>query len=191
MTASANPNLRPGAVYRTRSFRKYGSNPTRLVARLVSEGRLERLRSGLYYAPRGSRFGVVPPSDKELLRTFFDGAPYLLTGPSVWNSLALGSTAVANVQLVYNKQRTGEVELAGRRFDLRRVRFPRRDVGREYYVVDLFENAGLAGVEFSVLAENLSRAMANRRFDASRLEEAAREYGSKRTEQAVCHALAS
>ncbi len=191
MPASADPHLRSGTVYRTKFFSKYGKNPTRLASRLVNEGRLERLRSGLYYAPRRSRFGVVPPSDKELLRAFFDGAPYLVTGPSVWNTLALGSTAVANVQLVYNKERTGEVELAGRRFDLRRVRFPRQDVGPEYYVVDLFENAELAGVELSVLSNNLSRAVMNQRFDSSRLDAAADRYGSRQTRRAVRHAIAA
>ncbi len=190
MPASANPTLRLGTVYRTKFFRKYGKNPTRLAARLVNEGRSEKLRSGLYYAPRTSRFGVVPPSDKELLRAFFGGAPYLVTGPSVWNTLALGSTAVTNVQLVYNQERTGKIELAGRRFDLRRVRFPRRDVGLEYYVVDLFENAELAGMELSVLSDNLSRAVANQRFDRSRLEDAAGKYGSKRTQRAVRHVIA-
>ena len=143
----------------------------------------------MYYAPRTSRFGVVPPSDEELLRAFFDGAPYLVTGPSVWNTLALGSTAVANVQLVYNKERTGEIDLAGRRFDLRRVRFPGRDVGLEYYVVDLFENADLAGIELSVLGDNLGRAVANRRFDPSLLKDAASKYGTKRTHRAVRHAI--
>ena len=190
MPVSVNPSLRPGTVYRTRSLRKYGENPTRLAARLVNEGRLEKLRSGLYYAPRKSRFGAVPPSDQELLRAFFGGAPYLVTGPSVWNTLALGSTAVANVQLVYNAVRTGELELAGRRFYLRRVRFPRRDVGAEYFVIDLFENAELAGVELSVLGDNLSRALANQRFDPSLLEEAARRYGSKRTLETVRQAMA-
>ena len=191
MPAPANPPLRPGTVYRTKFFSKYGKNATRLASRLVNEGRLERLRSGLYYAPHRSRFGVVPPSDKELLRAFFDGAPYLVTGPSVWNTLALGSTAVANVQLVYNKERTGEVELAGRRFDLRRVRFPRQDTKPEYYVVDLFENAELAGVESSVLSDNLSRAVRNQRFDAYRLEDSAGKYGSKQTQRAVGHAIAA
>ena len=191
MPAPANPNLRPGTVYRTRFFRKYGKNPTRLAARLVNEGRLEKLRSGLYYAPRTSRFGAVPPSDKELLRAFFGDAPYLVTGPSVWNTLALGSTSVANVPLVYNLERSGEVELAGRKFDLRRIRFPHRDVGPEYFVVDLFENAEFAGVEWSVLSDNLGRAMANQRFDASRLEDAARGYGSKRTLRAVRQARAA
>lgn len=36
------------------------SNPTRLAARLVKEGRLEKLRSGLYYAPEISRFPRHP-----------------------------------------------------------------------------------------------------------------------------------
>ncbi len=189
MPRAANFTLHPGTVYRTKSFQKYGKNPTRLAARLVREGHLEKLRSGLYYAPRVSRFGVVPPADGELLRVFFDGAPYLVTGPSVWNSLALGSTTVANVQLVYNMQRTGVVELAGRRFELRRVRFPRRGVRPEYYVVDLFENVDVAGVEYDVLTANLRKAMANRRFDASRLRDVALEYGSKRTQRAVSQAI--
>jgi hypothetical protein len=191
MPTAARPVLSPGTVYRTDAFRKYGKNPTRLAVRLVHEGRLEKLRNGLYYAPRMSRFGAVPPSDVELLKGFFGKHPFLVTGSSVWNSLGLGSTAVATTQLVYNRQRTESLEVAGRHFDLRRVRFPQRGVDLEYYVVDLLENAELAVVESGVLAENLTRAVGSGRFDGSRLLATAVQFGSQRTQRAVAQAIAA
>ena len=44
------------------------------------------------------------------------------------------------VPLVYNTTRTGQVELGSRRFELRRVRFP-REPDPEYFVVAVLENA--------------------------------------------------
>src|SRR3990170_8802520 len=79
---------------------------------------------GLFVHPRRGRFGVVPPSDEELLRAFLCGAPFVLTGPDRWNALGLGTTAVFAAPLVYNTKRSGTFELGGRRFVLRRVAFP-------------------------------------------------------------------
>ena len=38
MTASAQPRLKRGRVYRTKEFARWGANPTRLAKRLVREG---------------------------------------------------------------------------------------------------------------------------------------------------------
>lgn len=39
--------------------------------RLVAKGVLCRLQKGLYYAPKQSVFGEVPPAESELLKAFF------------------------------------------------------------------------------------------------------------------------
>ncbi len=143
-----------------------------------------RLAHGLFLHPRRSRFGPVPPNDDALMRSFLGGAPFLLTGPELWNPLGLGSTAVFPVRLVYNTKRSGEFELGGRRFLLRRVRFPENPTP-EWAVVDLVEHHRSAGLSRDELEAVLARALAAGRFRRDSLREAAREYGTRATQELI------
>lgn len=174
------PTLRAGHVYRTADLRVWSANPTRLAKDLVRKGRLQPLAQGLFVHPRQGRFGAVPPTDEEVMRSFLRGTPFVFTGPERWNALGLGSTATFAVGLVYNLKRSGEFLLGRRRFLLRRVRFPRRPTP-EWYAVDLIENAGMAGVTLEKLEARLAKALADGRLDASTLRASAAEYGTKRT----------
>jgi hypothetical protein len=176
--------LEPGRVYRTEELYRYGQNPTRLAGQLIKAGRLRRLRHGVYYVPTASIFGEVPPAEAECLRSYFRGRPYLRTGPSVWNALGLGSTAVEVVPLVYNTTRTGEVRLGGQRFELRRVKFPRKP-GTEFFVVDLLENLDRAGVDLQTVKRTLRSALQEGRFDRDRLLDMAARYGRRCTEDFI------
>lgn len=171
-------DLVPGKVYRTRDLGLWTANPTRLARQLVRKGVLEQLAHGLFVHPRRSRFGAVPPSDSEVLEAFLDGAPFVLTGSDRWNALGLGTTAVFARPLVYNTKRSGEFVLGGRRYLLRRVRFPERP-SAEWFVIDLLEHAEMAGVSRRDLEGGLVTALVQGRFNASRLRANAREYGSK------------
>jgi len=180
------PRLKEGRVYRTEKFRDLDSNPTRLVNRLV---RLTPLSKGLYYAPRESSFGPVPPREDEVLRAFFRGKPYLRTGPSTWNALGLGATMVEVWPLVYNTTRSGRVELAGKPFELRRVRFPRQPTP-EFFVVDLIENRGRAGLDVTVARHALVQALKAGRFSREGMEDMAGRFGTQATRDFVQSALA-
>ncbi len=180
MTRPAEPTLEPGRVYRTRELARWGANPTRLAQRLVRDGRLERLGHGLFFQPRQSRFGKVPPTDDELMRAFLGGTAFVFTGSEHWNALGLGSTAVQAVTSVYNTKRTEVVTLGGRRFALRRVAFP-TDPPPEWYVVDLLEHSREAGVSRAEVGRQLGRALSKGLFDASTLDAMASSYGTQST----------
>ncbi len=181
MPARQEVQLDAGKVYRTSHLARWGANPTRLAGRLESEGRLEKLSQGLYYAPEQSHFGVVPPSDEALLDAFFDGSPWLLTGPPRWNALGLGSTQLFARPLVYNTMRTGTVRIGRRTFELRRVSFPSEPTA-EWYVVDLLRNAESVGLTREKLEPRLRASLEEGRFSASRLAEMAGRFG-RRAEQ--------
>lgn len=180
MPPPTKPKLEPGRVYRTRELARWGKNPSRLARRLEREGRLHRLAGGLFVHPRQSRFGSVPPDEKELLRGFLDGGPFVVTGPERWNALGLGATALFRGSLVYNTKRSGEFTLGGPRYFFRRVRFPTHSTP-EWYVVDLLENHQMAGVSLGDLEAALTRAIQAGRFQSERLAETAKEYGTLKT----------
>ena len=168
MSAASKPELAPGSVYRTRDLEAWSANAPRLAKRLVQEGKLVPLAHGLFAHPKRGRFGMVPPSDEEMLRAFLDGTPFLITGPERWNALGLGATAVFAMPLVYNTKRSGVFDLGGRKFMLRRVAFPDAPP-REWFVVDLLEYADQAGVARTDVVRALAVAMQSGRFDRGRL----------------------
>ncbi len=188
MSSSQHPKLEPGRVYRTRDFSPWAKNSPRLAKRLEQEGVLVRLRNGLFFHPRTSRFGAVPPADDEILNRFLDGSPYVVTGTERWNALGLGTTAAFASSLVYNQKRSGRFTLAGKVFDLRRVSFPEHPP-KEWYVVDLFENADRAGASRTDLARALGSALRRGAFDARRLRRMAAEFGSRSTQALIERAI--
>ncbi|MCK6528731.1 hypothetical protein L6R50_14615 [Myxococcota bacterium] len=188
MSTAARPQIEPGRAYRTRDLRRWSANPTRLARRLVDEGRLREAAHGLYYAPVPTKFGPAPAAQEELLRAYLGGEPFLVTGPPQWNALGLGSTALFAVTLVYNTRRTGEVVLGGRRFLMRRVYFP-EDPTPEWFVVDLLQHRGMAGVALSELWEGLVATLQLGRWDRERLRKMAETYGTRATLALVEDAL--
>ena len=182
------PQLEPGRVYRTEDLARWAANAPRLAKRLVHDGHLVRLRRGLFAGPKQSRFGSVPPSDEELMKAFLRGAPFVFTGPERWNALGLGATASFSAPLVYNTKRSGEFELSGRRFLLRRVAFP-RDPTPEWFAVDLLENAERAGVSSESVASSLASAVARGEFDLQRLLAMASEFATARTRKLLARKL--
>jgi hypothetical protein len=190
MPAAAEPRLKPGRVYRTQDLLRWGRNATRLARRLERLKILVSLGHGLYFRPEPSRFGPVPPEAAEVVRGFLKGAPFLFTGPSRWNALGLGSSAVLAEVLVYNTKRSGEVQLGNRRYRFRRVRFPRKPTP-EWFAVDLLENHEMAGVGLETLEEGLARALGAGRLRAARLRGAAERYGTRRTRAVVARAVAA
>ncbi len=184
MPPPSRPELEPNRVYRTKQFARWSKNPARLVHRLVQEGHLRELAHGLYYAPTKTRFGIVPPTQDALLRAFLETDDYLVTGPPDWNALGLGATAMFALTLVYNKKRSGEFALGGQKFLLRRVAYPSRPTA-EWLAIDLIENQAMAGVGPDAIATALTKAVADRRFDAGLLTEMAEGFGTKATQAFV------
>jgi hypothetical protein len=94
------PPLRPGGVYRARDLAlvEQSDPPNDAPGRCA----LRRLGRGLYAHLRESRFGLVPPSDKDLLRSFLGDSAFVATRPSAWNALDLGATALHADTGIYN-----------------------------------------------------------------------------------------
>jgi hypothetical protein len=180
MSKAAQPELEPGRAYRTRELRQWSANPSRLARRLVKEGKLREAAHGIYYAPIPTPFGPAPPPSEELLRAFLDGEPFLVTGPPYWNALNLGSTSMFAVKLVYNQSRSGEFVLDRRRILLRRVAFPENPTP-EWFIIDLLQHHGMAGVALSELRQGLETSLRLGRWDRERLREMAKTYGTKAT----------
>ena len=134
-------HLRAGRVYRREDLTRLSSAVDRDLGKLVAAGRLNKLAQGLYYAPKASRFGPLPPDDAQVVQSFLRGdADFLLFSPSAYNTVGLGTTQIYNRTLVYNRKRHGIFKLGKREFDFRvKPRFPQH-LTPEFLFVDLLNN---------------------------------------------------
>ena len=175
--------LRPGQVYRREDLAPLSTAVDRHLQELISAGCLTKIARGLYYAPRQSAFGVVPPADEELVAAFLKDRDFLLFSPSAYNAAGLGTTQLYNRTWVYNRKRHGVFTLGSRQYDFRvKPRFPRR-LSDEFLFVDALNNLGeLAEDEASVLARAKQRAL---EMDRTKLKRALEQYGLVATRKRV------
>lgn len=176
-------HLKKGHVYRREDLLSFSNAVDRHLKQLVDEGDIERLAQGLYYVPKSSAFGRVPPRDHELVEAFLKDENFLLLSPNSYNSLGLGTTQLYNKTMVYNHKRHGIFKLGNRSFEFRvKPRFPKK-VDKEFLLVDLLNN-------LDSLAENKGNVLAMvekqlNKFEISKLQKTVSAYGAGRTKKRV------
>ena len=84
--------LQVGRVYRRMDLAHLSKSVYRHINQLLSIGMLKKLARGLYYAPRHSRFGPLPPSDEQVVKEFLRDTDFLILSPSSYNTVGLGTT---------------------------------------------------------------------------------------------------
>lgn len=175
--------LKKGRVYRREDLLGCSNAVDRHLKQLVDLGDLEKLAQGLYYAPKSSTFGKVPPKVEDLVEAFLKDEDFLLFSPNSYNSLGFGTTQLYNKTVVYNHKRHGAFKLGGRNFEFRvKPHFPKK-LDKEFLFVDLLNNLdSLAENQSDVLVkaeENLGG------FDIAKLKKAVAAYGAVRTKKKV------
>lgn len=182
-------HLHAGRVYRRADLAQWSKSVDRHARELVDAGVLQKLRNGLYYYPKPSVFGQVPADEQELVRTFLKEDDFLLTSPSAYNTLGLGTTQLYNTHVVYNHKRHGHFTLGGRAFEFRRKpRFPRK-LTEEFLLVELVNNLPTLAEDTQTLRARV-RAKA-KQLDAGKLRLAARAYGKVATRKFFDQVLAN
>lgn len=133
-------HMRAGSVFRRARLLSYSNNLDRDLATLVAQNKLKKVYPGLYYKPKCSRFGVLPPTDVSLVKAFLK-KKFLMYSWNDYNALGLGLTQLYNQVVVYNHERHGVITLANRSFDFKRSNkgFP-ATLSREFLLVDLLNN---------------------------------------------------
>ena len=182
-TAHLADELQAGRVYRREDLARLSNAVDRHLNELVSTGLLKKLAQGLYYAPKQSNFGPLPPTDEQVVRGFLRDEDFLVFSPSVYNTVGLGTTQLYNSTLVYNHKRHGVFKLGNRAFNVRvKPRFPKK-LSSEFLYVDLLNNLEeLAEDRDAVLSQARTKLLS---FNQSRLKEALDSYGNMATRKRV------
>ena len=175
--------LQVGRVYRRMDLAHLNKSVDRHINQLLSIGMLKKLARGLYYAPRHSRFGPLPPSDEQVVKEFLRDTDFLILSPSSYNTVGLGTTQLYNITLVYNHKRYGVFKLGNRQFHFRvKPRFPKK-LTPEFLYVDLLNNLDeLAEDRDAVLSQARTKLLA---FNPSQLQKALDRYGNMATRKRV------
>lgn len=174
-------HLKRGHVYRREDLVQWSKSVDRHLEELTEEGTLEKLSQGLYYFPKLSVFGEVPPDDSVLVQGFLKDKRFLIMSPNYYNSLGVGTTQLYNNIIVYNHKRHGKFKLGGREYEFRRKpHFPYK-VTKEFLLVDLSDNIeSLAENKSEVRKKMLAKISS---MDSSKLKNAVSNYGSVKSQK--------
>jgi hypothetical protein len=182
-TAYLANELQAGRVYRREDLARLSKAVDRHLQELVSAGTLKKLAQGLYYAPKQSSFGPLPPTDEQVVRGFLRDNEFLVFSPSSYNTVGLGTTQLYNSTLVYNHKRHGVFKLGNRQFHFRvKPRFPKK-LTPEFLYVDLLNNLDeLAEDRDAVLSQARTKLLS---FNQSLLLKTLDSYGNMATRKRV------
>jgi hypothetical protein len=178
-TAHLAGELQAGRVYRREDLARLSNAVDRHLTQLVSTGTLKKLAQGLYYVPKQSSFGPLPPADQEVVKGFLRDKEFLVFSPSSYNMVGLGTTQLYNSTLVYNHKRHGVFKLGNRQFHFRvKPRFPKK-LTPEFLYIDLLNNLDeLAEDRDAVLSQARVKLLS---FNSSLLQKALDRYGNMAT----------
>jgi len=174
-------HLQAGKVYRRADLLQYTAAPDRHLASLVSEGSLTKMSQGVYYMPRTTDFGVPPPDDKTLVKSFLKDDRFLILSPNMYNMLGIGTTQLYNDRVVYNHKRHGSFELGGLKFRFHRKQDFPSVLTKEFLLIDLVSNLKTLAEDETTLLQQVKRRAAE--MNTVKLRKVVDRYGSTKAKK--------
>ncbi len=174
-------HLRAGQVYRRADLVGLSTSLDRHLRQLVDEGVLKKIRGGIYYKPRKSVFGDVPPEEQKVLARFLKSDDFLVMSLNSYNALGLGTTQLYNEQLVYNHKRDGRVEMNGQKYFFMKGRKYPKKVNKAFLLVDLVNNIDLLAEDREALKGRIAQRASD--FGMEEVCRTAKLYGKAATQK--------
>ncbi len=175
--------LEPGRVYRRADLAKWSNAIDRHLQQLVKTRALVEQSWGLYYCPRRTSSGEVPPDTRELIRAFLKDDRFLIIQPQAYNPLRMGTLRTSKETFVYNHKRHGMFVLGGHKFDFMVKPFFPNEVSVEFLLVDLVNAVCLRARTKNGNAVQAILARKGRNMDMRKLRQAVRAYGGTRAKK--------
>lgn len=172
-------NLKEGEVYRRADLQRWSTSVDRHLQELVKDGTLEKLSGGLYFVPTQSIFGKAPAEEHALVEAFLKDSHFLLTSPSDYNALGVGTTQLYNTRRVYNHKRHGEFKLGNGFFQFIRKPYVPNQITAEFLLVDLINNLDQLEEDHSAIMEKVKEKALL--LDQATLRDLAEKFGKVRT----------
>jgi hypothetical protein len=174
-------HLKRGNVYRRNELVQWSNAVDRHLAALVEDGTLQKVSPGVYYYPKESVFGKLPPEEKELVRTFLKDDRFLITSPNAYNSLDVGTTQLYNKTTVYNHKRHGEFKLGNRTFHFQMKHHFPNALSKEFLIVDLINNLDQLAEDADKVLKNVTAKVPL--MDQKKLSYSVKKYANIKTKK--------
>ena len=137
------------------------------LERLCKAGELCKIAKGTYYRPKASRYGIVPPSQKEIVAAFTRDGKGTVVGYSLYNSLKLTTQVSKTVEVFSSalEQQTKNISNVALRFcDLVYT----QEVNGMIHMMEVLQNFGeiqeLNYAQFLNFCEHFSRTYSDEIF---------------------------
>ena len=173
-------SLNPGGVYRRSDFEEFTSNVDRNLAKLVKKGLFQKLQNGLYLCPKKTPFGLAFPDERELLSKFLNDDHFVVYGPSIFNSLGLGTTQLYDKKVVFNRKRHGKMKLGKRTYFFHRWREAPKSLSKEFLLVEMLNRLNELAEDHSMVMENVEKKL--HEFNTMKLYNALNRFGTNSTQ---------
>lgn len=170
-----------GSVYRRSDFTNVSSNVDRNLKELVNRGELKKLQNGLYLHPKKTPFGEALPDEDALLQKFLDDDHFVVYGPSMFNSLGLGTTQLYNEKVVFNRKRHGVMSLGGRTYTFYRWKEAPKNLSKEFLLVEMFNRLDELSENREEVVSNLKKKLSE--FNLLKLNNSLNRFGTKSTQK--------
>ena len=176
--ASLPSGMVAGHVYRAGEIEGLGKDASRDLKDLLKEGLICRAGPGLYYKPKKLAGRAVPANVESVLQKFLRSDQFLVRYLSDFNKLGLGTTQHATLTYVYNRKRSGAIELDGRKYLFVMRKLPQVQT-KEYLLVDMLNNLTSLGEDTSSFLEKLAVTLPKIDLNMNKLLATAEEYGKR------------
>lgn len=70
------------------------------LERMTKSGALIKIAKGTYHLPKISKYGTIPPSEKEIIDSFIDNSKGIIIGYSLFNDLNLTTQVAKNIEIL-------------------------------------------------------------------------------------------
>ena len=120
-------------LYRTKLYNKMTEAAFyKSIERMYKNKELFKISKGTYYLPKNSKYGIVPPSDKEIISAFTKNETGIIIGYSLYNSLNLTTQVSKSIEVMSSS-------LEGFTKTIRNIRIQHVDIDYSLEVVNMIK----------------------------------------------------
>ena len=176
--ANLSSGMVAGQIYRAGEIEGLSKDSSRDLNDLLKAGLICRAGPGLYYKPRKLAGRAIPANTECILQKFLRSDQFLVRHISDFNKLGLGTTQHAAVTYVYNRKRSGAIELDGRKYMFVMRKLPQAQTN-EYLLVDMLNNLTSLGEDSRYFLQKLATTLPKMDLNMNKLLAIAEEYGKR------------
>ncbi len=121
----------------------------KMLERMCKSGELVKIAKGIYHRPKKSKYGLIPPSEREIISAFTENGTGTVIGYSLYNSLGL-TTQISKSIAVLSSRVEGDTKTIRNIFLKQAKLVYSKEVSRTIHCLEVLQNfAGIQDINYS------------------------------------------